>query len=58
MPDKIAAVSGYFRKRGAYARCKDLLESHDLLERWYHPKVVDRRNTKRLLDNLIHFRAQ
>ena len=35
IPDKIAVVSGYFRKRGAYARYKDLLEEHSLLDRWY-----------------------
>lgn len=28
-------VEGYFRRRGAYARFKDLLEREGVLERWY-----------------------
>lgn len=28
-------VAGFFRKKGAYGRFKDFLDTRDLLERWY-----------------------
>ena len=34
-PDDHHAVRGYFSRRGAYARFKDLLERRGLLEGWY-----------------------
>lgn len=35
LPDQADRVGGFFRRAGAYARFKDLLESEGLLERWY-----------------------
>jgi hypothetical protein len=35
LPEKSDEVRGIFRKRGAYARFKDLLDRKDLLEAWY-----------------------
>jgi len=35
LPDSYERVNGYFHKRGAYARFKDLLERHGRLEAWY-----------------------
>ena len=35
MPEKLADVAGIFRKKGAYARFKNLLEGLGLLEGWY-----------------------
>ena len=34
-PGDVDTVSGFFRRRGAYARFKDLLHARGLLERWY-----------------------
>lgn len=34
-PEDADLVSDFFRKRGAYARFKDLLDSRQLLEKWY-----------------------
>ena len=35
LADQLGAVEGYFRRRGAYGRFKDLLERKGLLEAWY-----------------------
>lgn len=35
LPDDLAAVEAYFRKRGAYAKYKTLLEGRDVLDEWY-----------------------
>lgn len=35
LPDEYEKVSSFFRKRGAYARYKDLLEYKGVLEQWY-----------------------
>ena len=35
LPDSYAAVAGFFRQRGAYARFKDLLERKGILDTWY-----------------------
>ena len=35
LPEKFDVVDGFFRKRGAYGRFKDLLEDNDALEKWY-----------------------
>jgi hypothetical protein len=35
MPDDYDTVADIFRRRGAYARYKDLLQQRRMLERWY-----------------------
>lgn len=35
LPGSVEAVYGFFRRRGAYARFKQLLEREDALEKWY-----------------------
>lgn len=35
IPDDYDYVRNIFRKRGAYARCKEFLESKGLLQSWY-----------------------
>jgi hypothetical protein len=35
LPARYEQVEGYFRRQGAYARFKDLLEHEGVLERWY-----------------------
>lgn len=35
LPDDDDTVVGFFRRRGAYRRFKDLLESRGALEKWY-----------------------
>jgi len=35
MPDTCDIVAGFFRRRGAYARFKDLLATRGLLQQWY-----------------------
>jgi hypothetical protein len=35
VPDFLGKVEDIFRRKGAYGRFKDLLESHHILERWY-----------------------
>ncbi|MGA7179492.1 MAG: UPF0158 family protein [Thiobacillaceae bacterium] len=35
LPSDYDTIAGFFRKRGAYARFKDFLACHNLLERWY-----------------------
>jgi hypothetical protein len=35
LPDDYDTVADYFRRRGAYARFKGLLEDRDMLSRWY-----------------------
>ncbi|MBU1425355.1 MAG: UPF0158 family protein [Gammaproteobacteria bacterium] len=35
LPGDYGTIAGFFRKRGAYARFKDFLASHSLLDRWY-----------------------
>lgn len=35
LPDDSGAVADFFRRRGAYARFKDLLHTRGMLERWY-----------------------
>ncbi|HEX5393766.1 MAG TPA: UPF0158 family protein [Rhodocyclaceae bacterium] len=34
-PALLSEVSEIFRRKGAYARYRDFLESHDAVERWY-----------------------
>ena len=36
LPDEYHRVQYFFRKRGAYGRLKDLLESKGLLQSWYN----------------------
>jgi Uncharacterised protein family (UPF0158) len=35
LPDRYADVENFFRRRGAYARFKDLLAAEGCLEKWY-----------------------
>jgi hypothetical protein len=35
LPDDCETIAGFFRRRGAYARFKDLLERRGMLSRWY-----------------------
>lgn len=35
LPDDYNTVASYFRRRGAYRRFKELLQSQGLLEKWY-----------------------
>lgn len=35
LPDEYPRIEGFFRKRGAYARFKDLLAAKSRLEEWY-----------------------
>ncbi|RQU49423.1 hypothetical protein [Burkholderia cenocepacia] len=35
LPTRYNQVEGFFRRQGAYARFKDLLEREGVLERWY-----------------------
>ena len=35
LPEKFDLVDGFFRRRGAYGRFKDLLEQNGVLEKWY-----------------------
>lgn len=35
LPDDYDRVAGYFSRRGAYARFKDLLEERGVIDRWY-----------------------
>ena len=35
LPDRYREVDGFFRRRGAYARFKDLLASEGRLEQWF-----------------------
>ena len=35
LPDDADTIENYFRRRGAYARFKDLLHARDALQRWY-----------------------
>lgn len=35
LPDEYEKVVNYFRKQGAYARFKDLLDRHDALTQWH-----------------------
>jgi hypothetical protein len=35
LPEQTERVGEFFRRKGAYARFKDLLESEGLLEKWY-----------------------
>ena len=35
LPDDYDTVAGFFRRRGAYGRFKDLLDASGKLERWY-----------------------
>jgi hypothetical protein len=35
LPGRVDQIAGFFRKKGAYSRFKDLPASEGLLERWY-----------------------
>ena len=35
LPDDSDTVEGFFRRRGAYGRFKDLLDTRGMLQRWY-----------------------
>jgi hypothetical protein len=35
LPGEFATVAGYFRRKGAYARFKDLLARRGMLDKWY-----------------------
>ena len=47
MPDSCDIVAGFFRRRGAYARFKDLLATRGLLQQWY--ETENRATDKALL---------
>lgn len=53
LPEKSDEIRSIFRKRGAYARFKDLLEREDLLEAWYRYKAESTESALRewALDN-------
>ena len=44
MPHDLVAVEGYFHRRGAYARFKDLLEGRGFLDDWYEYERSATRN--------------
>ena len=46
VPQDLDTVQGYFHRRGAYSRFKDLLERRGVLERWYE---YERQATKTAL---------
>ncbi|GAB4442670.1 MAG: hypothetical protein OHK0026_09190 [Rhodocyclaceae bacterium] len=46
IPDEYEKVATFFRRKGAYARFKGLLEAHRLLERWY---AFEARETEKAL---------
>lgn len=57
LPNRYADVEGFFRRRGAYARFKELLAAEGCLEKWY---AFEAESTKRALRqwceaNEIHF---
>ena len=35
LPERSDVVDGFFRRKGAYSRFKDLLEENGVLEKWY-----------------------
>jgi hypothetical protein len=35
LPSELATAAGYFRRRGAYARFKELLARRGILDKWY-----------------------
>ena len=35
LPHRFATIQAFFRRRGAYARFKELLSSEDCLDKWY-----------------------
>jgi hypothetical protein len=35
LPDRYPQIEGFFRRRGAYARFKDLLDAEGFLDKWY-----------------------
>lgn len=39
LPEKYDVVDGFFRRRGAYGRFKDLMEENGVLEKWYRFEV-------------------
>ena len=41
LPDDYETVCAYFRKRGAYARFKNLLDERNAMERWYEHQRVE-----------------
>ena len=46
LPDRYADVEDFFRRRGAYARFKDVLAAEGCLEKWY---VFEAESTERAL---------
>jgi hypothetical protein len=42
LPDDYDTVSGFFRRRGAYGRFKNLLDTRGKLERWYGHRQLGR----------------
>ena len=44
MPDNMEKVQSIFRKKGAYSRFKDLLETKGLLEKWYDFEEAQQKN--------------
>ena len=44
MPDNMEKVQSIFRKKGAYSRFKDLLETKGLLEKWYDFEEEQQKN--------------
>ena len=46
LPDDYDRVIGYFHKRGAYSRFKDLLEHRSVIEAWY---AFEKESTERAL---------
>lgn len=51
LPGEFDAVVGYFSKRGAYSRFKDLLEHRGVLETWY---AFEQHATERALRQWCH----
>jgi hypothetical protein len=56
LPERYASVADFFRRRGAYARFKDLLAAEGCLEKWY---AFESASTERALrdwcnENEIH----
>jgi hypothetical protein len=46
LPDRYANVEAFFRRRGAYARFKELLAAEGCLEKWY---AFEAESTERVL---------
>ncbi|MDZ7736759.1 MAG: UPF0158 family protein [Gammaproteobacteria bacterium] len=47
IPEEFEKVKGFFRRKGAYGRFKDLLDRQGLLERWYQFEEESRKQVLR-----------